>query len=189
MILLVGCLFFVSIASFLLMSHCLFSCLCFVLCSFIICITTSPSIFMLLFFFPFLLPFVFFLLFKQIKRFLLNMQAIVSSPSHDFTLRLFHAVCACVSLWLRILTSVLARGTKCVRRFALRCLSTLCHLIWSPAKMCLTLLFSLLMSVLVPCRLPCWLSAVGCVGAGSVLLTSHQLHNSLLQPLNWKQRR
>lgn len=32
------------------------------------------------------------LLFKQIKRFLLNMQAIVSSPSHDFALPLLHAV-------------------------------------------------------------------------------------------------
>lgn len=87
------------------------SALCCVVVSFI-CITTSPSIFMLLFFFSFLLL-LFFLLFKQIKRFLLNMQAIVSSPSpwlHSAS----YCLCVCVCLSVCVLVHTVSPNI-CVR--------------------------------------------------------------------------
>ncbi len=97
--------FYVYISIFMLMSYCLpfpFSALYYVVVSFI-CITTTPSIFM--FFFSFLLL-LFFLPLTQIKRFLLNMQAIVSSPSHDFTLSLLHTVCVCVCVCVCVLVQI-----------------------------------------------------------------------------------
>lgn len=108
------------------------SSLYYVIVSFI-CITTTPSIFMFLCFFSFLLL-LFFLLFKQIKRFLLNMQAIVSSPSHDFTLSQLHTVCVC-TLCVSVCVLIQIRSPDiCVSTWSWTgrsvsgwaCLSTLC---------------------------------------------------------------
>lgn len=87
--------FYVYISIFILMSYCLLSRFFFVLCYCVLHLHNDYSIHFYVFvFFSFLLL-LFFLLFKQIKRFLLNMQAIVSSPSHDFTLSQLHTVCVC----------------------------------------------------------------------------------------------
>lgn len=123
-------LFYVYISIFILMRCCLFLLL---YCSLAEQLLVHPFLCCCVFFS--FLPLFLFLPFKQIKRFLLNMQAIVSSPSHDFTLSLFPTVllvfvstldvCPSVRPSVRpcpptdeeSLTSVLAREAECVQRF------------------------------------------------------------------------
>ena len=130
--------------------------LIFLLCITFICITSSSSIFLLcFFFFPSL---IFCLLFKQIKRFLLNMQAIVSSPSHDFTLYCFIlfvfvlcvCVCYCERTHVRAMSiCVLALTAEDIRaRFVIMCSAKmgLTFLVTPTYKCCCPALSSVLTS-------------------------------------------
>lgn len=103
----------------------------YVIASFI-CITNQSTHFFTLWFFFFFL--FFFLLFKQIKRFLLNIQAIVSPPSHDFALSPLHAAC---------LLRCVCRVSLCSRRLGLLtpCVSTWG---WMRAAFCVACLSVLL---------------------------------------------
>lgn len=134
----------------------------YVIASFI-CITNQSTHFLhYVFFFLF-----FFLLFKQIKRFLLNIQAIVSPPSHDFALSPLHAACLlrCVcrvslcSRRLGLLTPCVSTWGWMRAAFCVACLSVLlCQLASRSARTRLTFLSSLLMSVVIHACLVCWLS-------------------------------
>lgn len=185
-------LFYVHISVFILMSHCLLSWFCFVLRCCIFHLHNDQSIhFYVVVFFSFLLL-LFFLLFKQIKRFLLNMQAIVSSPSpwlHSAS----YCLCVCVCLWVCacpsvcsytrwVLTSVFARGAECVRRRSVSSSSIRAllssqiefiedapHLLVRPAYECC---YPVLSGMLTKPNIGFW--------AGAVFARWITLHNSLL---------